>query len=192
MVLGAQDVFYEKEGAYTGEVSTSMLASLGVTHVLIGHSERRQLGEGEDIVRKKLHAALGGGLRAILCVGEEERDPEGLYFERVREQVSSALRGLSSFSLRRLTIAYEPMWAIGESSSGAIAPDELHKMALYIRKIVSELHGGTEALRLPLLYGGSVDEENVEGLLASGTIHGLLVGRVGLDTARLKALAGKL
>lgn len=181
VLLGAQDVFWSREGPYTGEVSVSMLVNEGVSHVIVGHSERRALGETNEDVAKKVQIVLSEKLIVILCVGERERDGNGEYLDYVRREILSALEGVSKHDLSRLIIAYEPIWAIGKRGEEALTPDDLHQMVLFIRKILVEKYNRELALSVPILYGGSVEEENSEALLSHGETNGFLVGRASLD-----------
>jgi triosephosphate isomerase len=181
VALGAQDVFYEMEGAYTGEVSPLMLASAGAKYAIIGHSERRAVGETNETVNKKMLAATKMGLTAVLCVGEKERDAEGKYFQFIKDQIETAFLKVQKRSLANVAIAYEPVWAIGANATGVIAPPDLLEMNIFLRKVLSDAFDRTSAALIPLIYGGSVDEKNAEGFLKYGEADGLLVGRASLD-----------
>lgn len=182
MILGAQDVSSEKIGPFTGDVSTSMLESVGVSHVIIGHSERRARGETDADVEKKVAAVLKSTLTAIVCVGEQERDGHGKYFSTVESQVRAALRGVSGSKLVRLAIAYEPIWAISTATEQAHAatPEDAHEMILFIRKVLVDLYGRASAERVRILYGGSVDVKNIEALCARSSAQGFLIGGASL------------
>lgn len=179
--LGAQDTFYETLGAYTGELGASMLAHAGASYVLLGHSERRRAGDADGTINRKLRRALAVGLRPVLCVGEERRDPDGFYLQTLRTQLEEGLRGLSKKDFAALTIAYEPVWAIGAEAKGSDTPRGFLEQAIYIRKVIAGLAGKEAALKLPVLYGGSVDQNNAAGFLGDGEADGLLVGRASLD-----------
>jgi len=181
IAFSAQDVFWEVLGAYTGQVSASMLKSVGASYVLIGHSERRRFGESNEDVRKKVDAALTGGLRVILCVGEIERDRSAEYLEFLRKEILSALMGVERAKLSRVIVAYEPIWAIGKSAEFAMTPQQLHETVIYIRKILSERYEKKDAFKVPILYGGAVEAENVASLLREGEVQGLLVGHASLE-----------
>src|SRR5262245_60864049 len=186
--VGAQNVHWMKDGAFTGEVSAGMLAAVGCSHVIIGHSERRQyFGETDDIVNAKLKAALAAGLTAIVCVGEvlEEREA-GATDDVLRRQVSRALREISAEDADKLVIAYEPVWAIGtgRTATPEIAADA-HRI---IRAEAANQIGKDQAEKLRILYGGSVKPENCDGLLKHEEIDGGLVGGASLvpeDLARI-------
>jgi triosephosphate isomerase len=181
IALGAQDCFYEKDGAYTGEVSPIMLSKLNVRYVIVGHSERRQLfGESDDIVNKKVHAVLGGGMTPILCVGEtlEQRDA-GEAESWVAGQVKAGLNALKPNQVAALVIAYEPIWAIGTGRTATA--DDAAQMCSVIRQCVSDLFDAGTADQLRIQYGGSVKPGNIAELMARPEIDGALVGGASLD-----------
>ena len=186
--VGAQNLHWEKEGAYTGEVSAPMLKAVGCTHVIVGHSERRHyFGETDDWVNKKLRAALATGLTAIVCVGEvlEEREA-GLTEDVLRRQCVNAFRGISAEEGRRFTVAYEPVWAIG---TGKTATPQLAAEAhRVIRAEAAEAFGTEAAEALRILYGGSVKPENAKALMAEKGIDGALVGGASLSPESFAAI----
>lgn len=181
-MLGAQDVSSEKLGAHTGDISILMLEALGTSHAIIGHSERRASGETDEAVAKKLSLVVRSNVTAVLCVGERERDSSGRYLSFVENQIRSALKGVPPGKLARLAIAYEPIWAISTATPNARAatPEDAHEMILFVRKILTDLFGRAAALRVPILYGGSVDQKNIAGLVAGGGSDGYLVGGASL------------
>jgi triosephosphate isomerase (TIM) len=189
VAIGGQDVHWEKEGAFTGEISTTMLLALGCTHVIIGHSERRQyFGETDDTVNRKLKAALEAGLTPIVCVGEvlEEREAK-LTDDVLRRQCLRAFHSISAKKAGKLVIAYEPVWAIG---TGKTAIPELaadaHRL---IRGEAAKTFGRDFADRMRILYGGSVKPENATNLMAEEEIDGALVGGASLDPKSFAAIA---
>jgi triosephosphate isomerase (TIM) len=181
VAVGAQNVHWEKEGAFTGEISTTMLLAVGCTHVIIGHSERRQyFGESDDAVNLRLKAALEAGLTPILCVGEvlEEREA-GLTEDVLRRQCTRAFHKISAKKAAKLVIAYEPVWAIG---TGKTATPQLASQAHeLIRGEAAEAFGAEFADGLRILYGGSVKPENARALMSEEEIDGALVGGASLD-----------
>jgi len=177
VLLGAQDVSSEKDPAHTGEVSGVMLASLGVRHVIIGHSERRGKGETDAIVSEKIRTAIEEKITPILCVGEKKRDDHARYFEELSGQIRASLEGCSPKDAGKIIIAYEPVWAIGENAVGADTPEGTEEMALFIRKTLADMFGEKVAHTIPILYGGSVSPKNAEDFLTHGGVQGLLVGR---------------
>ena len=179
--LGAQDVFWANSARATGEVSPEMLHDLGVSYVIIGHSERRALGETDEVVSKKLKAVLSERLIPIVCVGEKERDPDGKYFALLKTQIVASFAGTTRSQFRDICIAYEPLWAIGKSAKEAMDPRGVLEMAIFIQRVLADTFG-EEAAKLPrILYGGSVEESNTASILADGGVSGLLVGHASLD-----------
>jgi triosephosphate isomerase len=180
LALGAQNVYYQPDGAFTGEISVKMLCDLGVKYVILGHSERRHvLGETDAEINKKVHAALQAGLQPILCVGEllSEREA-GRTMEVVRKQFDGSLAGVSAEQLKKLVIAYEPVWAIG---TGKVAtPQQAEEVHLALRKIIAERYNNEIAQSIPIQYGGSVKPENSCELLCQPDIDGALVGGASL------------
>ncbi|MBZ9577769.1 triose-phosphate isomerase [Patescibacteria group bacterium] len=178
--LGAQDVFWEKEGAYTGEVSSSMLKDIGCQYVIIGHSERRRyFKETDEIINKKLKAALAAKLRPILCIGETQREREQGKTESIlRNQIVSDLKGISKARFSRVIVAYEPIWAIGTGRPCDV--EEAQKMGLLIRKIISKIYNQAVSKNVRILYGGSVNSKNAAGYIKEAGLQGLLVGGASL------------
>ncbi|MGO8985484.1 MAG: triose-phosphate isomerase [Terriglobales bacterium] len=181
IAIGAQDLYWEKEGAFTGEINAAMLAAIGVTHVIIGHSERRQyFGETDDTVNLKLKSALESGLVPIVCVGEalEEREAN-LTDDVLRRQCLRAFNKVSAKKAAKLVVAYEPIWAIG---TGKTATPQLAADAhAIIRAEAADSFGQEFADKLRILYGGSVKPENAHALLSEEEIDGALVGGASLD-----------
>lgn len=181
VAIGAQNMHWEKEGAFTGEISALMLNSIGVTHVIIGHSERRQyFNETDDTVNRKLELALESGLTPIVCVGEvlEEREA-GLTEDVLRRQCMRAFNGISARKAARMTVAYEPVWAIGTGKTAT--PQMAADAHLVIRGEAAKAFGQEFADNLRILYGGSVKPDNASALMAEEEIDGALVGGASLD-----------
>lgn len=176
---GAQAVSSFSDSKHTGDVSARTLSLAGATAVIVGHSERRAAGESDEAVSLQLHNADAEGLRAILCVGEKERDSAGGHFSTVAIQLRTALAAKPAAA--RLVVAYEPVWAIGKSAAEAMKPQDVQEMVIYIRKILAESMGRTAALRIPILYGGSVEPDNARALLTEGGVSGFLVGHASAD-----------
>lgn len=177
--FGAQNCFGEIAGSFTGEVSAPMLKSIGASHVIIGHSERRALGEDNAAIKKKVSSALHAGLKVILCVGEHVRSKSGTHLTFIRDELAGALEGIELPKLAKLTIAYEPIWAIGKSAQDAMQPQDVHEMVLFIRKEIKRLDAKIGE-NIPVLYGGSVEPENCEALVSDGFVDGFLVGHASL------------
>ncbi|MDR2162762.1 MAG: triose-phosphate isomerase [Clostridiales Family XIII bacterium] len=186
--LGAQNMHFEEEGAYTGEISPAMLTEIGVDYVVIGHSERRQyFAETDETVNKKVKKAFAHGLAPIMCVGEvlEQRD-EGVHFDVVKTQVEGGISGLREGDVKRLVIAYEPVWAIGTGRTAT--GDQAEEMCAFIREVVRSISGDEAAEGLRVQYGGSVKPANAIELMTKGNIDGALVGGASLVPADFKAI----
>ncbi len=178
--LGAQNLFWEDEGAFTGEISAPMIKDCGCKYVIIGHSERRKyFSETDSTVNKRIQAALKGGLNPIVCVGEtlEERN-SGKTLEVVSKQVKGALLGFSTDQLKEMVIAYEPVWAIGTGVNAT--PDQAQEVHKYIRELIADIYSQDVALDLIILYGGSVKPDNIESLINEKDIDGALIGGASL------------
>jgi triosephosphate isomerase len=184
--LAAQNVFYEKLGAYTGEVSVPMLKSVGAALAIVGHSERRALGETDELVNKKARAVIAGGLAAIACVGESKRDARGDYLSFVEKQLRAACAGVSAQALGKLVIAYEPIWAIGTGTNAT--PHDAHEMKLFIQRILTDTYGRAGAAKVRILYGGSVTAKNAGELMQDGAVDGFLVGGASLRAAEFASI----
>jgi len=186
--IGVQNVHWKSDGAYTGEISAPMLVSLGVTHVIVGHSERRQyFGETDDTVNLRLKAALAAGLTPICCVGEvlEEREA-GLCDDVLRRQCVRAFHAISTKKAAKLVVAYEPVWAIGTGKNAT--PEIAAQAHAVIRREAAEVFGDEFANKLRILYGGSVKPDNVSALMAQEEIDGALVGGASLDPKSFAAI----
>jgi triosephosphate isomerase len=180
--VGAQNVHAEKSGAFTGDVSAEQLLDVGCQYVIIGHSERRAIGESNDFIHQKVKQALGTGLIPILCVGETEEERKlGKTNSVVEEQVLSALQDINDIS--KVIIAYEPVWAIGTGQSAV--PEQAQEVHQYIRSVLIK-HFGSLASRLPILYGGSAKPDNANDYSAMSDIDGLLVGGASLKAEDFK------
>jgi triosephosphate isomerase len=178
--VGAQDVYFEPDGAFTGEISTSMLKDIGCTYCLCGHSERRHvIGETDELINKKLTAAISGGLLPILCVGEllAEREASKTN-DVVSRQLKDGMVGLSDEKLSAVTIAYEPVWAIGTGLTAT--PQQAQEVHAFIRKLLTDMYNDKLAQEIRIQYGGSVKPNNAAELMAQQDIDGLLVGGASL------------
>jgi triosephosphate isomerase len=178
---GAQDVSTQDSGAYTGEISAGMLAKLGCSYVVVGHSERREHhGEGDDVVNAKAHQALAAGMTPIVCVGEGlEVRQAGQHVPHTMAQVEGSLAGFTAEQVAGLVVAYEPVWAIG---TGEVAtPDDAQEVCQAIRSQIGEAYGDAAAAGVRVLYGGSVKAANVAGIMAKADVDGALVGGASLQ-----------
>lgn len=190
VLLAAQDCYWEEEGAFTGEVAPRLLKDAGCSHVIIGHSERRQyFGETDLSVNKKTKAAIAAGLTAIVCVGELLADREaGQTFSVIEAQIQGGLAGLEADSLKHVIVAYEPVWAIGTGKTASDAQaQEVHD---FIRRLIASLFNQPVADTVRILYGGSVKPDNVKGLMSQPDIDGALVGGASLKAESFAAIAG--
>jgi triosephosphate isomerase len=190
--LGAQDVFIGEGVSHTGEISPEMLKKAGVKYVIIGHSEKRAAGDSDEIVREKLIGVLKAGFKAILCIGEKEHNKEGEHFGEIERQLKSALEKLPKKFIKNIIIAYEPVWAIGKSERDAMQPAELHGMAIFIRRVLSDIFKTKEIEKFVILYGGSVTHENAKDIVEKGNVSGLLIGRESLKADDFVELMKKL
>ena len=186
--VGAENVYFEEKGAYTGEVSAEMLKDLGVKYVIVGHSERRQyFCETDTTVNKKVHAVLNAGMNPIICVGESlEQRETGITDEWIALQVKSALYGVSADKLRRCIIAYEPIWAIGTGKTATA--DDAQEVCGAIRATLVEVFGEEVASGIRVLYGGSAKPENIAGFLEKEDVDGALVGGASLKADSFAAM----
>jgi triosephosphate isomerase len=178
--LGAQDVYWEKEGAFTGEVSAQMLKSVGCAYCVVGHSERRQyFGETNETVNKKTKALLANGIMPIVCVGEKlEERKAGREFDVVKDHVVNSLKGLAKEEMLKTVVAYEPVWAIGTGVNAT--KEQAQEMHRYIRGLLRSVHGEDVADKVRIQYGGSVKPENIKELISQEDVDGALVGGASL------------
>jgi triosephosphate isomerase len=188
VALGAQNCYFEKEGAFTGEVSPTMLVDVGCRYVILGHSERRhKLDESDAFINRKVYAALAAGLEVILCLGETLEERQANRTESVLEnQLNGSLAGLDAAALGRVVLAYEPVWAIG---TGQIAtPEQAQQAHAFIRGQIRRRFGEETAAALPILYGGSAKPDNVAALLHQADVDGGLVGGASLIADQFLAI----
>ena len=180
--LAAQNLYWEEKGAYTGEISSLMLKELGCHYVIVGHSERRQLfGETDETVNKRTKAALSQGLNPIFCMGEtlKERE-EGRTFTVIHSQLEGGLKGIDGKEIKKVVIAYEPVWAIGTGKTAT--PEQAEEVHQFVRQKMEELYTREIAEEIRIQYGGSVTPENVKGLMGQKDIDGALVGGASLKS----------
>lgn len=187
--LGAQNMHFEKTGAFTGEVSQLMLKDIGVKYVILGHSERRHVfNEDDELINKKIKSALESGLKPIFCVGEklEEREA-GMTENVVSEQIKRGLEGISKKDMKNLVIAYEPVWAIGTGKNAT--PEQAEEVHLLIRGLLKEMFDNKTAEETVILYGGSVKPDNINELISKEDIDGALVGGASLNAKSFSEVA---
>lgn len=187
--LATQDLSVLEKGTQTGTVTPEILKSFGVRLAILGHSERRALGESSVDVASKIKVALRAGITPLVCVGETARDNEGEHFEFLRDQLKTSLATLSKKEAGKILLAYEPVWAIGKSAKQAIEPLELSQTIIFIRKVLSDLFGREVAESIPLLYGGSVEATNAKALMKDSGVRGFLVGHESLKATHFKEIA---
>ncbi len=174
--LGAQNMHFEENGAFTGEISANMLKSVGCEFVILGHSERRHIfGETDKIINKKIQKAVSSGLKPIFCIGEtlEERE-DGNAFNVIEEQITKGLNGISPEDFSSITIAYEPVWAIGTGKTAS--PEQAQEIHKFVRELITKLYSQNHSENVIILYGGSVKPNNAASLLSENDIDGALVG----------------
>jgi len=188
IALGAQNLYPEKEGAFTGEVSPAMLVDVGCKYVIVGHSERRQkMGETDAFINKKVHAGLANGLGVILCIGETLEEREANQTEKVLDtQATAGLANITAAQLDNIVIAYEPVWAIGTGKNAT--PQQAQDAHAFIRKRVGQLLGADAAAKLIIQYGGSVKPDNAATLLGQADVDGALVGGASLQVDSFLAI----
>ena len=188
IAVGAQNMYFEDEGAFTGELAGAMLLDVGCAYVILGHSERRHvLGEGDGTINRKVLKALAVGLKPILCVGEklDQRDA-GQTADVVSTQVRAGLAGVTAAQMREVTLAYEPVWAIGTGRTAT--PDQAEEVHRLVRDLLEELHGSDVALATVIQYGGSVKPQNAAELMSMSNVDGALVGGASLKADQFQAI----
>jgi triosephosphate isomerase len=192
IAIASQDLSSGTGGAATGEVTAALLRDLGVKYGIVGHSERRAMGETDAIVSEKARHAFANKITPIICIGERERDADARYLSLLRAQIHAVFEPLSPKERAQAIIAYEPIWAIGKTAAEAISPTDLTEMVLYIRKILGDYLPGKGAQKVRLLYGGSVEPGNIRAAAEGTGVDGFLVGHASVDsdvfTALVKAL----
>ena len=180
VVIGAQNAYSEDIGSYTGEVTPDMLKQLGIKEVILGHSERRAMGETDDVIARKVSLVLAHHMNVILCIGEKEHDQGGNYLSFIRNQLLASLGKINPDLFGHITIAYEPLWAIGKTDADAMKGADMHEMLIFIQKTINDAFGAHAAKKVKILYGGSVSKENAKDILENGYVDGLLIGRQSL------------
>ncbi len=176
---GVQNITTEVQGAHTGEISAEMAKSAGVRYAIVGHSERRALGEDDLLIAKKVAAALRADITPILCIGELKRDETGESLQILYSQLKASLGLVAVNNISKVVIAYEPVYAIGAAQ--AVTPHHVHERNIFIKKVLTELFGKDNAFKVKILYGGSADETNAKALVGDGAVDGLLLGRASVN-----------
>ncbi|MDO8728801.1 MAG: triose-phosphate isomerase family protein [bacterium] len=191
--LASQNISSLSPGNYTGQVTPDILKSFGTKLSIIGHSERRGFGETSEHIAKKIKTALHCSIIPLVCIGEMSRDPDGEYFEFLRDELKSSLAGLNpKTDISKLMLAYEPVWAIGKHAQDAITPANLSQSVIFIKKVLTDMFNRVVAEHVPILYGGSVEPANIGPLFSETGIKGFLVGHASLNAKSLKAIAESL
>ncbi len=175
-------------GAQTGMVSLAMVKKLGASHAILGHSEMRARGTTDQEVAEQLKDCIAKNITPILCVGEKEREGDMWYLHAVKSQIELALAGIPKAKLTNVIIAYEPIWAIGKTAKREATVKECEEMAIYIKKVLADMFGHKDSKKVPILYGGSVDEKNAHVFLEQGGVDGLLVGRASLNAVQFSKI----
>lgn len=185
--LGAQNVHKELEGSYTGEVSVKMLSSLGVKNVILGHGERRKLGENDEFINQKVLTLIKNKVNPIFCIGESSRDGDGNFLSFLEDQIKKGLNGVAKTQLKNVVIAYEPLWAIGKNAQREATREEFVEVKIFIKKVISDLYDLKSAHEIKIIYGGSISSNNAKSFLDAGA-DGLLVGRDSINIKKFEAL----
>ena len=173
--VGAQNISAYEDSPHTGEISGTILHNLGARYVIVGHSEVRAVGESDETVSKKIQMALSAGLRPVVCVGELVRDEGGAYMDTLRTQIRDSFANVPKSQARNIVLAYEPVWAIGAKE--AMLPEQIYEMSLFVKKAFADVFGHDPAMKVPVLYGGSVTYRNAADIISVGKVDGLLPGR---------------
>ncbi len=185
--LGAQNTHNELEGSFTGEISPKMLLDFGVKSVIVGHGERRSLGEDDIFINHKIITLIKNKISPILCIGEKTRDGDGNYLSFIEDQIKKDLNGFPKAQLQNIIIAYEPLWAIGKNAIREATPEEFVEIKIFIKKVISDLYDLKSAQNVRIIYGGSINAGNAKSFLEVGA-DGLLVGRDSINSNKFEAL----
>jgi triosephosphate isomerase len=177
--VGAQTTSSFIEGSHTGEMTSSMLVNSGAKYIVVGHSERRAMGESDLDISKKVKSVLAEGITPVLCVGEQNRDEHGGFFAELKNQLINSLSGVAKVDISKIIFAYEPVWAIGGKT--ALEPKDVHESILFLKKILAEVYDHDIAMEARILYGGSVNVRNARDIVDLGKVDGVLVGRDSLN-----------
>lgn len=189
ILLGAQDISSFSSGPHTGDIPGEILSSFGVRYVIVGHSERRALGEPHSLINQKIIRALNFNITPVVCVGELSREHLDRALSFVKQQIETALVGISRTKITKVVIAYEPVWAISSNNGRQATPEECKEMIVYIRKTIADIYGQTIAKQMRILYGGSVSgKKDATDFAKNGGAQGFLVGRASLDPKSFDAI----
>ncbi len=189
-LFGGQTISEHEQGSHTGDISLPMLLDSKCSHVILGHSEQRNEGETNQGVNKKIQLSLKSKVTPVACIGESDRDEDAGYLFFVKKQVTEIFKGLTPAQAKKVVVAYEPIWAIGAKEP--MQGHEMHQMVLFIRKVLTKLYSAKTAKDVAIIYGGSINESNVDDMNKNGFVDGLIIGRASLDPAQVAALARAL
>lgn len=193
VALGVQDVFWEDRGFFTGQVSPAQAFDAGARFAIVGHSERRRLGDTNEQVAQKLASVVRDGMTAVLCVGELDRDRDGSYLSFLKDEITRSLSRVTAPVIgRSVLLAYEPVWEIGRRDLQAMKPQDIHETSIFLKKVLHDAYGAEVAQSVPVLYGGSVSPANAGTIVRDGGVDGLLVGRESLDPKDFGLIIKKL
>lgn len=181
LILGSQNVSLYENNSSTGEVSIEMLKKIGVSICIVGHSERRHMGEKDEEVATKVKRLIKNNISPVVCIGEEVRGAQGEHLDFLKNQIKNSLLGVQKRDSHKIIIAYEPVWAIG--APAPMESKDIHESVLFVRKVLADIFGSEIAFRIPVLYGGSVNGRNAGDIIKVGQTDGLLVGRESLNTS---------
>lgn len=188
--FGGQTMSLYESGSHTGEISLPMLLDSKCSHVILGHSEQRLLGETNQGINQKMILALKNKVTPVVCIGEAHRDEDAEYLSFIKKQILEIFKDISPAQAKRVVIAYEPIWAIG--AQDPMQGYEMHQMVLFIRKVLTKLYSAKTAQGIPVIYGGAINESNVDDMNENGFVDGLIIGRASLDPKQVAALAKSL
>jgi len=185
--LGTQNIFPETNGSFTGEIKIDMLKNLNINYAIVGHSERRKLGDSNEYINKQISLILKNKITPIFCIGEQKRDHDGKYLSFVKEQIIKGLNDINKNYIKNIIFAYEPVWAIGSDAIREATKEEFIEMKIYIRKILSDLYGSKIASSVKIIYGGSVNSKNAK-IFIDASADGLLIGRDSLNIKNFESI----
>jgi len=190
ILFGGQTISEYESGSHTGESSLPMLLDSKCSHVILGHSEQRNIGETNIGVNKKTQLALKAKVTPVVCIGESERDEDAEYLSFLKKQITEIFKGVKPAQAKKVVVAYEPIWAIGAKEP--MQGHEMHQMVVFIRKVLTKLYSANTAKGVAIIYGGSINESNMDDMNKNGFVDGLIIGRASLDPSQVAALAKAL
>jgi triosephosphate isomerase len=192
IIIGTQNINEENSGAFTGEISLLQTKSVGSSFSIVGHSERRALGETNENINKKIINAFSFKHPIILCVGERERDSEGFYLVEIKKQLEIALKDIKKETLKYLTVAYEPVWSIGKNAKAVATYHEALEINIFIKRVLSDLFGEEGGKKVKIIYGGSANSSNMREFIDHANVDGFLLGRASLDIKEITKIHQEL